>query len=120
MTIQPSTTSSPSTHSETAAPRVVAPACEATWVSPLPADEIGRHERVRAMLRPGMRVTLADGLGDFIYSGLWDTMHSFYPAAAQNLPLLWAGRHDRYLKRDLRGEHYLQIPYTRLADFVVI
>ena len=116
MTIQPSTTT---THPETTAPQV-APACEATWASPLPADEIGRHERVRAMLRPGMRVTLAGGLGDFIYSGLWDTMHSFYPAASQNLPLLWAGRHDRYLKRDLRGEHYLQIPYTRLADFVVV
>lgn len=94
-----------------------ASARQSTWDTPLPPDEIERNERVRSRLRPGMRVIL-DGLGDFIYSGLWDTMHSFYPASGQNLSQIWGDRPARYLKRDMRGENYLQVPYTRLAEFV--
>ncbi|MDE6559315.1 MAG: hypothetical protein K2K29_05470, partial [Muribaculaceae bacterium] len=72
------------------------------------------------------------------YTGLWDTMHTFCPrprhkeeqsaageATGENsapaIPdlhqLVPADRH-RYLRRDLRGRWFIQLPYTILADTV--
>ena len=93
-------------------------AYKSTWAEPLPADEIARQQGVRSRLNAGMEVNLR-GLGRFIYSGLWDTMHAFYPAATDSLPDAAAtGALSRYVKRDLRGRRYLQLPYTVLADYV--
>lgn len=97
---------------------------KSTWRNPLPEDEIGRQQDVKERLAPGVHVQLNfDGidLGEFIYSGLWDTMHSFYPVSP--LPegglvsILPTERH-RYVRRDLRGREYLSLPYTLLADIV--
>ena len=96
-----------------------------TWRDLLPEDEIGRQQAVKERLCPGVRVLLNfDGieLGEFIYSGLWDTMHCFYPASDGYInggltDILPEGRH-RYIKRDIRGRKYLSLPYTLLADIV--
>lgn len=89
-----------------------------SWQTPLPDDEIGRQQSVKQRLAAGMEVELR-GLGRFTYSGIWDTMHTFYPAAGQNLPAILPEERRRYLRRDLRGRHFIQLPYTLLADEVV-
>ncbi len=114
---------------------------QSTWQSSLPADEIARQQAVKEQLQPGCTVTLQFGsipLGEFTYTGLWDTMHTFYPLPRKNqeqsaageatgensapaIPdlhqLVPADRH-RYLRRDLRGRWFIQLPYTILADTV--
>lgn len=100
---------------------------------------------MKERLHPGLRVRLIfDGLdlGEFVYSGLWDTMHAFYPHPENPLaenPLSAAPLHDalpenplasasfrdvlpesrrRYARRDLRGREFIQLPYTILADVI--
>lgn len=97
-----------------------------TWQNLLPEDEIGRQQAMKELLKPGMRVNINfDGtnLGEFLYSGLWDTMHTFYPAPGNpsgNGALRDAlpETRSRYARRDLRGREFLQIPYTLLADVI--
>lgn len=92
---------------------------KSTWAEPLPEDEIGRQERVKERLKPGIEVVL-DGIpGKFRYSGLWDTMHIFYPADGQSLSKIMPQDKIHYLKRDLRGIQYLRLPYTLLADIIL-
>lgn len=90
---------------------------KSTWAEPLPADEIARQQAVKSRLNAGLEVTL-HGLGPFRYSGLWDTMHVFYPSGGQRLDRICPGALSRYVKRGLRGILYLQLPYTVLADYV--
>ena len=93
---------------------------KSTWQEPLPDDEIGRQQEMKQRLTPGMHVHLRD-LGEFIYSGLWDTMHAFYPAdTATDLPSLVSEPRRRYLRRDLRGRWFIQLPYTLLADEIIL
>lgn len=90
-----------------------------TWKEPLPDNEIHRQQLVKELLTPGLEVELR-GLGRFIYSGIWDTMHAFYPVEGQDLPAIVAPERRRYVKRDLRGLNFIQLPYTLLADEVII
>ena len=90
---------------------------QSTWRNPLPADEIARQQRAKETLTPGCRVEIK-GLGPFTYAGIWDTMHSFNPAASQDLSALLPPEMHRYLRRDLRGLPYLHLPYTLLADYL--
>lgn len=94
-------------------------AFRSTWQHRLPEDEIGRQQEIKERLSPGVHVQLRC-LGEFVYSGLWDTMHAFYPAAGQDLPSLIAPERRRYLKRDLRGRWFIQLPYTLLADEILL
>ena len=95
---------------------------KSTWQSRLPEDEIGRQQAIREQLHPGCLVELRFGaseLGRFVYSGIWDTMHVFYPVAtATDLETILSGERRRYLRRDLRGKLFVQLPYTILADTV--
>lgn len=97
---------------------------ESTWQSLLPEDEIARQQAVKEQLKPGLTVNLClaeTPLGEFIYSGIWDTMHTFYPTDAISNPDLhtvMTGPKARYLRRDLRGRVYVQLPYTILADTI--
>lgn len=91
----------------------------ARWDQPLPEDEILRQQKMKERLKPGLEVEL-HGLGRFIYNGTWDTMHTFYPAEGQDLPSLDGKERPFILKRDLAGRHFLQLPYTLLADEVTI
>ena len=97
---------------------------KSTWQSRLPEDEIARQQAIREQLQPGCTVILQlDGtpLGEFIYTGVWDTMHTFYPSAEaveSALPALMSDGRRRYLRRDLRGRSFVQLPYTILADTV--
>ena len=90
-----------------------------SWDQPLPEDEILRQQKMKEKLKPGMEVELR-GYGRFIYNGSWDTMHTFYPAEGQDLPSLAGKGSPCILRRDLAGHHFLQLPYTLLADEVVI
>ncbi|MBD5294805.1 MAG: hypothetical protein HDS25_00590 [Bacteroides sp.] len=98
---------------------------KATWQSLLPEDEIGRQQAMKERLQPGLRVRLnfdATELGEFVYTGLWDTMHTFYPAPENKFSsplaeILPEGRR-RYARRDFRGREFLQLPYTLLADVI--
>lgn len=92
-----------------------------TWQSPLPDDEIARQQDMKERLSPGCEVTVSFDnvvLGRFRYAGIWDTMHSFYPLSNRSLADSLPDRGRRYLRRDLRGRHYLLIPYTLLADCI--
>ncbi len=90
---------------------------QATWQEPLPADEIARQQDMKSQLRQGVRVEILR-LGEFTYAGLWDTMHSFYPAAGQDLATLLPPDERHRLRCDLTGRPYLQLPYTLLADYI--
>lgn len=90
-----------------------------SWQNPLPVDEIGRQQDMKSRLTPGLCVELR-GLGLFIYSGVWDTMHVFYPAEQQDLPKLISNDRRRYLKHDIRGRWFIQLPYTQLADHILL
>lgn len=94
-------------------------AFRSTWQNPPSADEIKRQEEMKRRLTPGLRVRLK-GLGDFTYAGIWDTMHTFYPAEDQQLHEVVSGQRRRYLKRDLRGIWFIRLPYTLLADEIII
>lgn len=94
-------------------------AFESTWRNPLPEDEIGRQQAMKENLKSGMEVSLS-GYGRFRYSGIWDTMHVFYPIENQKLREIVSESEQRYVRRDLRGNFYIELPYTRLADYVVI
>lgn len=99
-----------------------------SWQSRLPEDEIGRQQAMKERLSPGVRVRLNfDGadLGEFLYSGLWDTMHTFRPApgnpivaSVPNLADILPESRRRYARRDFRGDEFLQLPYTLLADII--
>lgn len=89
-----------------------------TWQIPLPADEIARQEATRSRLQPGMEVELRS-LGKFIYGGVWDTMHQFFPAGGVMSADIETGALASYVKRDLYGRRHLQLPYTLLADYVI-
>lgn len=91
----------------------------ARWDQPLPEDEIYRQQQMKERLKPGLEVELK-GLGHFIYNGTWDTMHTFYPAESQNLEELLPQNRRHMLRRDLCGRPFIQLPYTILADEVVI
>ena len=91
----------------------------ARWNEPLPEDEILRQQKMKERLEPGMEVELRD-LGRFIYNGTWDTMHTFYPAEGQDLPALLGEKSPHMLRRNLAGRHFIQLPYTLLADEVTI
>lgn len=101
---------------------------KSSWQNALPEDEIGRQQAMKERLAPGTHVILRfDGveLGEFIYSGVWDTMHSFYPAPEnalipETIAQLLPDNRKRYARRDLRGREYLQLPYTLLADAIVV
>lgn len=104
------------------------PSFKSTWQTPLPEDEIARQQAVKQRLLTGVKVGLQfeqTPLGEFIYSGIWDTMHTFYPAESNPL----SKGHDslrnslseskrRYCRRDLKGREFLQLPYTLLADVI--
>lgn len=92
---------------------------KARWDQPLPEDEIHRQQQMKERLKPGMEVELR-GLGRFIYNGTWDTMHTFYPSDGQNLEEILSKERRFMLKRDLTGRHFIQLPYTILADEVMI
>lgn len=93
-----------------------------TWDSPLPEDEIARQQRMKELLRPNCEVDLefdSVPLGRFRYAGIWDTMHSFYPLdKSVCISDLLSERGRRYRRRDLRGNEYILIPYTLLADVI--
>ncbi|MDE6741916.1 MAG: hypothetical protein K2J58_06250 [Muribaculaceae bacterium] len=91
----------------------------AHWNQPLPEDEIHRQQKMKERLKPGLEVELR-GLGRFIYIGTWDTMHTFYPAEGQDLPSIVGKESPFILKRDLVGRNFFQLPYTLLADEVII
>lgn len=91
---------------------------KARWDQPLPEDEILRQQQMKERLKPGMEVELR-GLGRFIYNGTWDTMHTFFPSEGQDLPSLLGDNRRHMLKRDLSGRHFIQLPYTILADEVI-
>lgn len=91
----------------------------ARWNQLLPEDEILRQQKMKERLKPGMEVELR-GLGRFIYNGTWDTMHTFYPSEGQDLSSLAIRESPFILKRDLASRHFLQLPYTLLADEVII
>lgn len=88
-----------------------------TWQSPLPDDEIARQQRTRENLVAGMQVHILD-MGAFVYAGIWDTMHSFYPAEGQDLYTILPAEKHRYVRRDPAGRPFLQLPYTILADHI--
>lgn len=104
------------------------PTFQSTWQTRLPEDEIGRQQAMKERLSAGLKVSLVFDnveLGEFVYSGIWDTMHAFYPLPEN--PLASASIHDalpesrkRYARRDLRGREFIQLPYTLLADIVKI
>lgn len=91
----------------------------ARWDQPLPEDEIHRQQKMKELLTPGMEVEIRD-LGRFIYNGTWDTMHTFYPSEGQNLTTLLGDNRRHKMKRDLNGRLFIQLPYTILADEVII
>lgn len=90
-----------------------------SWRNPLPENEIGRQQNVIDRLHPEASVELR-GMGSFRYAGIWDTMHSFYPAAGQTPESLSGVILPRYMRRDPRGVWFVQLPYTMLADYVII
>ncbi|MDE6273047.1 MAG: hypothetical protein K2M31_08595 [Muribaculaceae bacterium] len=102
------------------------PTFQSTWQFNLPEDEIGRQQAMKERLEPGLKVSLVFDdveLGEFVYSGLWDTMHAFYPLPDN--PIVSASIRDalpearkRYARRDLRGREFIQLPYTLLADII--
>lgn len=89
------------------------------WDHPLPEDEIHRQQQMKERLKPGMEVHLR-GLGRFTYNGTWDTMHTFYPAEGQNLTEILPPDRRHILRKDLAGRPFIQLPYTILADEVII
>ena len=90
---------------------------QSTWRTPLPEDEIARQEDMRSRLERGMEVEIR-GLGRFVYNGVWDTMHTFYPLDPRTLAGGTSAIPTRYIRRDFRGTLYLQLPYTLLADYI--
>lgn len=94
-------------------------AYRATWQQSLPDDEIARQQAMKESLHPGQEVSLK-GYGRFVYSGIWDTMHTFYPVEGQSLRTLLPASEHRYIRRDLRGREYIELPYTTLADYVIL
>lgn len=90
---------------------------KSSWETPLPEDEIGRQQKMKESLKSGMMVEILD-YGKFRYSGIWDTMHVFYPEEDQILRETLPDSEQRYIRRDLRGNEYLELPYTRLADYI--
>lgn len=97
---------------------------KSTWRNLLPADEIGRQQAIKERLRTGCHAELRFGetlLGGFLYSGIWDTMHVFYPEPDNAIDLVSTldGNARRYLRRDLRGRLFVQLPYTILADSII-
>lgn len=102
-------------------PQIQPSSFQSSWREPLPEDEIGRQQEAKESLKSGCIVNLCMkgiDLGTFRYSGLWDTMHAFYPAGARSLKEILPQDCQRYLRRDLRGREFLHIPYTILADVI--
>ena len=92
---------------------------QSSWEDRLPADEIARQQTMKERLQPGLEVNIK-GYGRFRYSGIWDTMHTFFPIEGQSLRDLLPQSEQRYIRRDLRRVTYLELPYTLLADYVEI
>lgn len=89
---------------------------ESTWQQHPDEDAIARFKSVIEQLKPGMEVSIVEGenvYGPMHYTGIWDTLHTFYPKQ-KDIDIA----QSRFYKRDMAGRPHLALPYTLLAEAV--